>query len=120
MSRLTLRLPETLHQQLINLAQKEGISLNQYIVYALTRQVSSNYTIELVPQAELEQQQMAFANLLAQLGQADTTESRNILSKRDVVEAEPELTQYLVARLKSKIEKAFDTEREQGTEINQN
>lgn len=106
MSRLTLRLPETLHQQLIALAQKEGISLNQYIVYALTRQVSSSYTIQLVSQAELEEQQMAFANLLRQLGQAQCTESSNILSKRDVVEAEPELTQELVTRLKSKIDRA--------------
>ena len=43
MSRLTVRLPETLHQQLVNLAQKEGVSLNQYLVYALTLQVSSSY-----------------------------------------------------------------------------
>ena len=42
MSRLTLRLPETLHQQLCHLAEDEGVSLNQYIVYALTRQVASN------------------------------------------------------------------------------
>lgn len=41
MSRLTLRLPQTLHQQLIRLAEAEGISLNQYIVYALTRQAAS-------------------------------------------------------------------------------
>jgi hypothetical protein len=40
MSRLTLRLPETLHQQLANLAEGEGVSLNQYIVYALTRQTT--------------------------------------------------------------------------------
>jgi hypothetical protein len=38
MSRLTLRLPETLHHQLTGLADREGVSLNQYIVYALTRQ----------------------------------------------------------------------------------
>jgi urease accessory protein UreF len=37
MSRLTLRLPETLHQNLIYQAEKEGISLNQYIVYLLAR-----------------------------------------------------------------------------------
>ena len=48
MSRLTLRLPETLHQQLANLASREGIFLNQYIVYALTRQVSSAYTVETI------------------------------------------------------------------------
>ena len=35
MSRLTLRLPETLHKQLTRLADGEGVSLNQYIVYAL-------------------------------------------------------------------------------------
>lgn len=45
MSRLTLRLPETLLQQLTNLAGQEGISLNQYIVYALTPQVASNYAV---------------------------------------------------------------------------
>ena len=46
MSRLTLRLPDTLHQQLINLAENEGVSLNQYIVYALTRQSSTAYTVQ--------------------------------------------------------------------------
>ncbi|MFO0097762.1 MAG: toxin-antitoxin system HicB family antitoxin [Aphanizomenon sp.] len=33
-----MRLPETLHQHLIKLAEIEAVSLNQYIVYALTRQ----------------------------------------------------------------------------------
>ena len=36
MSRLTLRLPETLHRQLEAQARREGVSLNQYIVYALS------------------------------------------------------------------------------------
>lgn len=40
MGRLTLRLPDTLHQQLASLAEEEGMSLNQFIVYTLTRQVS--------------------------------------------------------------------------------
>ena len=35
MSRLTLRLPDTLHKRLSQRANREGISLNQYIVYAL-------------------------------------------------------------------------------------
>ena len=52
MSRLTLRLPETLHRQLINLAEEEGISLNQYIVYALTRQVASAYTVQVISEAD--------------------------------------------------------------------
>jgi predicted HicB family RNase H-like nuclease len=45
MSRLTLRLPETLHRQLATQAQREGVSLNQYIVYALTRQLTQSHTV---------------------------------------------------------------------------
>ena len=37
MSRLTLRLPDSLHQQLTHQAQDEGVSLNHLIVYLLTR-----------------------------------------------------------------------------------
>jgi HicB family len=40
MSRLTVRLPETLHRQLAEQARREGISLNHYIVFSLTRAVS--------------------------------------------------------------------------------
>ena len=65
MSRLTLRLPETLHQQLVNLAQGEGISLNQYIVYALTRQVTSACTVETISKENVAKQQENFDNLLS-------------------------------------------------------
>jgi hypothetical protein len=40
MGRLTVRLPEALHRQLESLAKSEGVSLNQYLVYALTRQAT--------------------------------------------------------------------------------
>ena len=40
MSRFTLRLPNSLHRELKENASQEGVSLNQYIVYALTRQVA--------------------------------------------------------------------------------
>lgn len=60
MSRLTLRLPETLHQQLARLAEGEGVSLKQYIVYALTRQATLSQAIQVIPEAEIEQQQQAF------------------------------------------------------------
>ena len=39
------------------LAEVEGVSLNQYIVYALTRQASLACSIQTVPEAEVEQQQ---------------------------------------------------------------
>ena len=37
MGRLTIRLPNALHNQLETLAKQEGVSMNQYITYALTR-----------------------------------------------------------------------------------
>jgi HicB family len=40
MSRLTLRLPESLHRKLADQAEREGVSLNHYIVFSLTRAVS--------------------------------------------------------------------------------
>ncbi len=104
MSRLTLRLPETLHQQLTNLAEKEGISLNQYIVYALTRQVASAYTVQVISEAHREEQQKNFDNLMAQLGKADTKEIEKVLSQREVVSAETELTSDIVNRLKTRIQ----------------
>lgn len=104
MSRLTLRLPETLHQQLANLAQGEGISLNQYIIYLLTRQVSSAYTVETISKEELEKQKYNFDNLMATLKKADTKEIETVLSKREVVQPEPELTPDIINRLKTKIQ----------------
>ncbi|MDJ0898580.1 MAG: toxin-antitoxin system HicB family antitoxin [Xenococcus sp. MO_188.B8] len=104
MSRLTLRLPETLHQQLTNLAEEEGISLNQYIVYALTRQVASAYTVQVISEASRQQQQQNFDNLVAQLGKADENEIEKVLSQRKVVQVEPELTPDIVNRLKTLIQ----------------
>jgi hypothetical protein len=96
MSRLTLRLPETLHQQLINLAEGEGVSLNQYIVYALTRQVASNYTMVVFSEIDRAQQNQEFGDLLAQLGQAIPPQIEATLSKREPVEPPSELTPQIV------------------------
>lgn len=41
MSLVQLRLPETLHHQLQEQAEREGLALDQYILYALTRLVSA-------------------------------------------------------------------------------
>ena len=104
MSRLTLRLPETLHQQLTNLAEGEGISLNQYIVYALTRQVSSAYTVKTISQEDIAKQQENFDNLLAQLRTADNDKIENVLAQREITNPEPELTSNVIDLLKAKIQ----------------
>jgi uncharacterized protein (DUF1778 family) len=46
MSALSLRLPKSLHQQLRELAQEEGISVNQFVMLAVAEKVASISTIE--------------------------------------------------------------------------
>ena len=111
MSRLTLRLPETLHQQLAQVAEREGVSLNQYIVYALTRQTSLGSQLPGInidlgsPQSEreIERQQSLFAELKERLGEASSADVTAILADREVVNCEPELTIDPIERLRAKI-----------------
>ncbi len=103
MSRLTLRLPETLHQQLTHLAEVEGVSLNQYIVYALTRQVTSTYSIQAVSEEEVTRQKQSFAVLLQELKQASPEEIESVLAEREKVEPEEELSFEVISRLQQRI-----------------
>ncbi|MGB8698763.1 MAG: YlcI/YnfO family protein [Thermosynechococcaceae cyanobacterium] len=104
MSRLTLRLPETLHQQLAHLAESEGVSLNQYIVYALTRQVSSAYSVQVLSEADVKQQEQSFSERLQQLGKASSAEIQAILAEREIVEPEEELSADVIHRLQQRIQ----------------
>lgn len=106
MSRLTLRLPETLHQQLANLAEGEGVSLNQYIVYALTRQVALAYSVSSVSKEEIQRQKLSFNSLLQELGKASLSEMTTALAEREMVTLEKDLDSSTVALLKQKIQDA--------------
>lgn len=105
MGRLTVRLPSTLHRQLAMLASNEGVSLNQYIVYSLTRQSSRAYTVRQVPEVEVERQRASFEQLLGTLGEAPEEEIKRVLSNREVVEPESELEKEAIARLKGQMKK---------------
>jgi predicted HicB family RNase H-like nuclease len=104
MSRLTLRLPDTLHQQLIHLAESEGVSLNQYIVYALTRKSSINYTVQPIPKQETNQQQSDFTDLLQKLGKGSANEIEIALAERETVEPEKELTPEIIAQFQKQLQ----------------
>ena len=103
MARLTVRLPGTLHEQLTVLAEREGISLNQYIVYALTRQVTLAYTVQAVPEEQVVQQRASFTALLQNLGQASFDEIESVLAEREPAEAEPGLNPEVAARLRERL-----------------
>lgn len=46
MSALSLRLPKSLHEQLREVAQEEGISVNQFVMLAVAEKVASISAIE--------------------------------------------------------------------------
>jgi hypothetical protein len=103
MGRFTLRLPETLHNELEKRAQQEGVSLNQYVVYALTRQVTSTYTIHTLSEAAIKEQQARYDKLLAGLGQPDLAKTKTFLAERELGERESGLTDEMIARVEAKI-----------------
>ncbi|OGG44502.1 MAG: hypothetical protein A3F84_07110 [Candidatus Handelsmanbacteria bacterium RIFCSPLOWO2_12_FULL_64_10] len=93
MSRLTLRLPETLHQKLERLARRESVSLHQYILDALKRQAASAYKVQPVSDEEATRQQATA--LLQRLGQRTFREIEKALAEQEKVKPEKGLKKGL-------------------------
>ena len=106
MGRFTLRLPETLHQELETRAQREGVSLNQYVVYTLTRQVATSYSVHLLPEEHVKEQRVKYEALLESLGRPSLNETQQFLRERDTAEPEEGLTADMVASVEAKIASA--------------
>lgn len=105
MGRFTLRLPKTLHDELETRAKNEGVSLNQYIVYVLTRQVASTYTIQVLPEESIREQKESYEKLLESLGEGSIIATKAFLAEREEGEQEDELAEEVVARLQEKMER---------------
>lgn len=75
MARFTLRLPDSLHRQVVEMAEVEGVSMNQYIIYVLTRQMSgTDYQVRLRPAAERATDGPALEALLDKLQEQPTAQ----------------------------------------------
>ena len=86
-----------------SLAEREAISLAQYIVYTLTRQMSGGYTVRVVPEADVAKQRESFDSLLRNWGRISPAEADRILNGREPAEPEPDLPPEVVSRLKARI-----------------
>ena len=106
MGRFTLRLPESLHQELETQALQEGVSLNQYIVYALTRQISSGYTVQVTPAELVKEQRAQYQALLDRLGEPSEAETDAILEDR--AQADEPLPNELLSTVRAKFSKKED------------
>lgn len=102
MTRMTLRLPESLHRRLVEAAGREGVSLNQYLVYLLAQGSASPFSVRPVPESEVREQEGSYRNLLEELGTADDDELRAALAERDAVSPEAGITARLIERLHSR------------------
>lgn len=99
-----MRLPDSLHATLIAHSQKENVTLNQYIVYALTRQVTQGYRLRIVPETERKRQHAEYRALRERLdAPATETQAETFLARREPVEAEVDLPPGVADRLRRRI-----------------
>lgn len=106
MARLSLRLPDTLHHRLNLQARREGVSLNQFLLFLLTERSRPSYAVVPADQT-VEEQQAAFVRLRERLGSASDEEVWKILDEREPSPSEadvgwtPELRKALEDRIEA-------------------
>ena len=71
MSALSVRIPKSLHQQLRELANEEGVSINQFVTLAIAEKIATITTIEYL---EKRAQRGSREMLLAALAQVPDVE----------------------------------------------
>ncbi len=105
MSRMTLRLPETLHRALEAHATREGVSLNQYIVFALSRQTTIDYVTLPVSEHPVYEQRARYSALVGGLHKGSPQEVEAALAARDVASPESDLTPETINKLKGHLKR---------------
>ncbi len=85
MGRLVVNVPSSLEGRLKIIAEREGVSLEEYVLYVLAQQVSKGYVVEEIPPEDLARQKEAFEALLRELGTVSDEEAWEILSEREPV-----------------------------------
>lgn len=72
---MTVRLPESLHEQLKELAKAEGISINQFLVVAAAEKMSALKTVEYLETEAKLASRKAFENVLCKVPDVQPEES---------------------------------------------
>jgi hypothetical protein len=80
MSTLSIRLPDSLHRAVRELAESDQVSINQFIAFALTEKVSSLRTIDYLRQRAAQANMEDFDRLLAMVPDAEPDENDRIPS----------------------------------------
>ncbi len=67
MSTLSLRLPDSLHKEVKSLAQKEGISINQFISSAVAEKMSALLTESYLKERSLKGNKKSFLKAMSKV-----------------------------------------------------
>lgn len=74
MSTLSVRLPESLHKRLKEMAEKEGVSMNQFITLAVTEKVSTLLTVDYLNERAQRGDRKVFGKLLEKVPDTEPEE----------------------------------------------
>jgi predicted transcriptional regulator len=67
MSTLSVRLPESLHKKIKELAEQEGVSMNQFITLAVSEKMSALLTVDYLKDRAEKASKQNFKNILDQV-----------------------------------------------------
>ncbi|MFY9268315.1 MAG: toxin-antitoxin system HicB family antitoxin [Candidatus Manganitrophaceae bacterium] len=74
MSTISLRLPESLHKRVRELAQKEDVSINQFVTTALAEKLSALMTSEYLEERAKRGRRQKFERALSKVKNAEPEE----------------------------------------------
>lgn len=83
MSTLSLRLPESLHRQLRELARREGISINQLIAAAVGEKIAALLTVTYLEERAKRGSRSKFERILATVPQGPVEDTDRLPAVRD-------------------------------------
>jgi predicted transcriptional regulator len=74
MSTLSVRLPESLHKKIKELAKQEGVSMNQFITLAVSEKMSALLTIDYLKERAEKASKQKFKNIMEQVPDVEPEE----------------------------------------------
>lgn len=74
MSTLSVRLPDSLHKKLKELAEKEGVSMNQFITLAVSEKMSALLTVDYLKERAERGNRKAFEEILSDVPDVEPEE----------------------------------------------
>ena len=74
MSTLSIRLPDSLHKRIKQMAEAEGISMNQFIILAVAEKMSALATVEYLEERAKRGSRQKFEDVLANVPDVEPEE----------------------------------------------